>query len=56
MYWHESSEVLSTENLDNKDNSPDNHEGWVSKDSTEDVNFVIDLSGADHVEDLHEDE
>lgn len=47
---------MSAENLDNKDDGPNNNESWILKDTFEDVNFVIDLSGANHVEDLHEDE
>jgi len=54
--WHEPSEVLSAENLDDNNDGPDNNEGRISGDTSEDVNFVIDLSRADHVEHLHEHE
>jgi hypothetical protein len=47
---------LSEENLDDNNDGPDNNEGRISGDTSEDVNFVIDLSRADHVEHLHEHE
>jgi len=50
----ESTEELRAENLNDDDNSPDNEECWVAEDAFEDVDLVVDLSGADHVEDLHE--
>lgn len=51
-----STEELGYHNLDYSDNSPDDDKGWVLQDSFEDIDFIIDLSGADHVEDLHEHE
>lgn len=56
MDWHEPSEVLSTEDLNHKNNCPNNPESWVGADTTEDVDLVIDLSGTNHVENLHENE
>jgi len=53
MDGHESSEELNTEHLEDNDNGPNNDESWVGVDSLEDVKFVIDFSGANHVENLH---
>lgn len=35
------------------DEEPEHNEDWVLENALEDVPFVVDLSGADHVEDLH---
>lgn len=56
MDGHESSEDLDADNLEDDDDWPDDEEGRVGEDSIENVNFIVDLSCADHVEDLHEDE
>jgi len=51
-----SSEELGYENLNDGNDNPDDAERWVTQDSLEDIEFVINLSWADHVEDLHEHE
>jgi hypothetical protein len=40
--------------LNHNDDGPNNEECWVAEDTFEDVDLVINLSRADHVEDLHE--
>lgn len=52
----ESSEKLAAADLSDDDGGPDDDEGGVSGDALEDVLLIVDLSGADHVEDLHEHE
>lgn len=54
MDGDESAEELGTEALSNDNDSPYDHESWVREDSIEDVYLVINLSGANHVENLHE--
>lgn len=54
MDRHEHSKELDANDLEDNDNGPDSQECWVSKDSFENVNLVIDLSSTNHVEDLHE--
>lgn len=56
MHGHESSEQLGADDLNDNNNSPDSHECWISGDSLKDVDLVGNLSRANHVEDLHEDE
>lgn len=53
---HESSEELAAADLRDHDYGPDDDEGGVGGDALEDVLLIVDLSGADHVEDLHEHE
>jgi len=56
MDRHESSEELSAEDLDDNNDGPHDDEWRVGGDAWEDVHLVINLSGANHVEDLHENE
>lgn len=44
------------EELEADDDAPDEQEDKVVKEAGEDVPFIVDLSGADHVSDLHHDE
>jgi len=55
MNLHEFSEELCATNLNDNNDGPYDHESWVGEDTIKDVNLVVDLSWADHVEDLHED-
>ena len=50
------SSELDNEKLSEHNDDPNNHEHGVSEDSIEDVELVIDLSRAKHVEDLHQHE
>ena len=52
----ESAKELSAKNLDDDDNGPDNKESWVREDAFEDIDLISNLSGANHVENLHEHE
>jgi len=54
MDRYKSAKQLSTKNLDNDNNSPDDDESWIGKDSFKDIDLVSNLSGTDHVENLHE--
>lgn len=54
MHWDESAEELAAEDLNNDDDGPDDDECRVREDSLEDVEFILDLSGANHIENLHE--
>jgi len=56
MDRYKSAKQLSTKNLDNDNNSPDDDESWIGKDSFKDIDLVSNLSGTDHVENLHENE
>jgi len=56
MNRYESTKKLSAKDLDDDNDCPNDQEGWVGQDAIENVQLVIDLSGADHIEDLHEDE
>ena len=50
----ESAKKLAAKDLHNNNNGPNDTKSWVCGDSLQDVLFIIDLSRADHVEDLHE--
>lgn len=47
---------LSDNALNDNNDGPDNQESLVGEDVLENVDFIMNLSGADHVEDLTEDE
>lgn len=51
-----SSEELGYKNLNDGNDNPDDAERWVTQNSFQDIEFVINLSRADHVKDLHEHE
>lgn len=42
--------------MKDNNNDPDSHEHWVSGNILEDINFIINLSRSDHVENLQQDE
>lgn len=56
MNGHKSSKVLGAENLDDDNDGPNDDEGRVSGDTIEDIQLVVNLSRANHVENLHENE
>ena len=56
MDGDESAEELCTEALNDDDDCPNDHESWVREDTLKDINLIIDFSGANHVENLHENE
>jgi hypothetical protein len=56
MHLESPSSVLDNEELSEHNDDPNNHEHGVGEDSIEDVELVIDLSSAKHVEDLHQHE
>ena len=47
---------MCAKNLNDDNDGPNDKECWVGEDSIEDVDLVINLSGANHIEDLHEHE
>ena len=47
---------LGQDDLDDEDDDPNDDEHPVAAKTSKNVPLVIDLSGVDHVEDLHEDE
>jgi len=47
---------LNDEEVDSNDDNPDKDETGVAKEVFEDVNFIVDLSGNNHVDNLKPDE
>ena len=45
---------LRQEDLDHENENPDEEEHLIFEKSFENIDFVVDLPGTDHVEDLHE--
>lgn len=56
MDGHKPAKVLGTEHLDDHNDTPYSNECEIGADSIEDIDLIMDLSGANHVEYLHEDE
>lgn len=56
MHRDKSAEKLGAENLNNQNDDPNDDEGGVLENAVKYVELVIDLSGANHIENLHEDE
>jgi len=48
--------VGNDKHLENNNKEPDEQEGQVGGDSGENVHFIVDLTAANHVPDLHDDE
>lgn len=46
---------MGTDDLEDNDDGPYSHKSWVGEHSFKNVELIIDFSGTDHVEDLHED-
>ena len=55
MHRHESAKELCAKNLEYHDDGPNNNESWVGTDTFKHINLIVNLSSANHVEDLHED-
>lgn len=56
MHLKSPSSILNYEDLSEDNNEPNSHEHGICKDTIEDVNLIIDLSGTEHVEDLEKHE
>jgi hypothetical protein len=56
VHGNKAAEELSTEDLHDENNDPDDHECWIREYAVENIDLVIDFSSTDHIEDLHEDE
>lgn len=56
VHRDKSAEKLGAENLNNQNDDPNDDEGGVLENAVKYVELVIDLSGANHIENLHEDE
>lgn len=56
MHYHDDSSVLRDQDLEGDNEHPDGNEHEVFEDSLADINLVVNLSCADHVEDLHQHE
>lgn len=58
VYVHrdESAEELCAKNLEDQDHEPNYEESWICSDAIKNVDLIINLSGADHIENLHENE
>lgn len=55
MHRHETTKELSAADLHNDNDYPNDHEGRVSEYTFKNVDLIIDLPGADHIENLHKD-
>lgn len=56
VHGDEAAEQLAAQDLHDQDNDPDDDEGGVAENAFKYVDLIIDLSRANHVENLHEDE
>jgi len=56
MNLHSFSSNLDDDKLTDNNYEPNTTEHWVSENSLENVEFIINLSGSEHVEYLQEDE
>ena len=56
VHRNEATKELSAKALNDENYEPDNDEGWIVENSFKYVHLVINLSGTNHVENLHEHE